>query len=366
MRGKRGLMLAALIFTVAFFTKQTQIVAPASLVAGLLWRRRINDAGLFCLVLAVCSALVFGLLTAFTSGRFFLHTVAWNVNVMEWPSLERWLNHLWFWGRFKLLALVLLGIGALVAGRLVKRPEGTGPADRGDVVLPALGFYLGLSFLSLFSLAKAGSAPNYLLEFHAAFALFAVFALDRVFGVLSQEAGAIAGRSRTVLKGIAGAAVLLLTLHAAENTLALGGGDGGEFLFGRGAYYQQGPSRADSELQAYVQLAVNDAPGDVLAEWPIFTILAGKPVLYQPFIMAQLAREGRWDQSEFVRELATADRFGLIVTRNDLSGDGPFPGFTEEMRTAILAHYELRATIGPWHLYYPVGSRARLREPMRA
>ena len=93
-----------------------------------------------------------------------------------------------------------------------------------------------------------------------------------------------------------------------------------------------------------VLLAVNETKGEVLGEDAIFPILDHRPVIYQPFIMTQLSQEGKWNQDAFVQDLRRG-RFSLILTMNCLGPDCVVPGFTQEMRSAILERYELQGAV---------------------
>jgi hypothetical protein len=72
--------------------------------------------------------------------------------------------------------------------------------------------------------------------------------------------------------------------------------------------------------------------------------LARKPVLFQPFIMSQLAREGRWDQRPFLAMLATGRLSCLVVHADLASGNDQtqYERYTAEMAGAIRRHYRPR------------------------
>jgi hypothetical protein len=109
------------------------------------------------------------------------------------------------------------------------------------------------------------------------------------------------------------------------------------------------------------------APGDVLSEDASFTLLAGKKVLYQPYIMALLTKKRKWDQAPFIKTLED-EKYSLIVMRVDLNdpnnteerGDvweaAGFDRWTPEAEQAIKDHYSLYggldAGVGNlWYIY---------------
>ena len=110
------------------------------------------------------------------------------------------------------------------------------------------------------------------------------------------------------------------------------------------------PDEREREVARFILTAVQNAEGEVLSEYPIFTILSGREVLLQPFIMSRLAIEGRWDQSKFVQDLQRR-RFSIIVTLEDMGkarrGE-PLMRYTPEMAHAILDHYAPLGS-GPLH-----------------
>lgn len=107
------------------------------------------------------------------------------------------------------------------------------------------------------------------------------------------------------------------------------------------------PGEADLRLGRAVYERVREAEGEVLSEFPIFSILARKEVLYEPFIMARLATEGVWDQEKILEKFRNRE-FALIVTSQDLSEidrGGFLWRFTPEMARTILAYYKLDAVV---------------------
>ncbi len=354
-----GMVLGVLLFTLAFFTKQTQVIAPTSVVLGLLWAKKGNRAGFFSVLMVFACATPLSVLNIFTGGEFLRHTVAYNANAMDWDQLTKvWIPFLWVWSKFPIIAMVLLLIPfvwARIAGGEKRFPPP--PHGAGTEVLAAAVAFAGLSGLSIITTAKAGAAVNYLLEFRAASALLVGLLVGRLANIAETEG---VGLKRPV-QAILGAAVVLLWIHA------------GSFFLNHSAsapvprykLMSPGPGEHEGELLGYLLIAVQDTPGEVLCEEPIFTILAGREVLYQPFIMAQLAREGIWEPGEFLMDLHS-QRFSLIVTTQDLESDGPFAGFTDDMRAAILSTYELEGTIGQYYLYRPAGSLRKTFTPLLA
>ncbi|MBX3730103.1 MAG: DUF2029 domain-containing protein [Candidatus Sumerlaeia bacterium] len=338
------LALGVALFTAAFFTKQTQLFAPAAVFAGLLMQRQWRRAALFAGALSGACAGIGIALNLATGGEFFRHTVTYNANVMYWNQVGVWLRHLWMFAGFALLALAPAA-WVLLAGREEGQPVEPDAVRIGGPVA----VYLGLAALSLVTTAKAGAASNYLLEFHAVLGL--------ALGLAAGRADRIVAHPSWKCRVPVAALLVLLVLHAAD--LNVGVGTPAKRLF-----FPPPPSPGAHNQRAYIELRLLEYEGPKLCDEPIFLIRSGQPVLYQPFIMTQLAREGKWDAAPLLRDIEAA-HFGAIMTKQNLEQPGAhLPGFTEAMRAAILKAYTLEDQIGEYRLYVP-REKARPAEPPR-
>jgi hypothetical protein len=263
-----------------------------------------------------------------------------------------WLRQLWRFGSFKLvaIALALLVLPVIWRHQLWEESEAEERVEdrnRPSLTMAIAAFYVILSAVTLLSTGKAGAAGNYLLEFHAAAALF----LGLTVGLTIRRLGRRESPHQ-VFAFVSGLLVLLLWLHVFDLGFRTIGGRRKVTLF------EAGPSQLRLDMLSRVRLRVGEAEGPVLAEEPIFAILNAKPVLFQPFIMSQLAIEGRWDQRPFVADLLNG-RFSLIVTTQDVREEGFFWGFTEQMRDAIRNSYRLEQRIGGYFIFVPESSPIR-------
>jgi hypothetical protein len=357
---------AAVLFVLAAYTRQTAILAPAACVAALALR---NRRGLVW-ILVPYLGLGFGVLVVLNvllEGEFWRHLVTHNRNEMDWSILRSiWKNQIDFFYRWWLAAL---GAGVLFAAPLAwaaRRDEA--PRDGAKPHSPAVGLVLGvyfvLSALSLAAYAKSGSAPNYSLEPLAAAALLTAWALGRL--TRSLERGGWPARSAAA----AGLALMALGLLLHTSRIApvawserAGSGERVQALAQRledrrvdwAMFSSPNPDAGEVERGDGVVAVLREAPGDVLSELPIFTIAAGKPVLFQPFIMSRLAREGQWDEGDFVEDLRRG-RFSVIVTTQNLQDvrqGRPLTRYTPAMAEAVLERYELAGGFVPGVLRTP-------------
>ncbi len=324
---RAGLIAAALLFAAAFHTRQTQLFAPAAVLAVLMMERRWRDAAILGAVSAGVALLAVAALSIVTGGEFWRHTVTYNANEFDWWQLRRWMVHLWFFQRWLLLALPVAGVVLWLA-----RPLASAPENRAAALAIV---YTLLTAISLVAIAKRGAAANYFIEFHIACALMAGLAVG--FGIRRLRGG-VPPRIGVVLALLA----MLLALHAWRLCSP-------SFL---PILAPRPPTAADAEAAAQIAVRIADADGPVISEDVQALLLARRPVIYQSFIMAQLANEGKWDPAPFLADVA-ARRFALIVTEKPIKEEFYF-GFTGEMRDAILASYELEGSMPA----YSIGGRS--------
>ncbi|GAB4319562.1 MAG: hypothetical protein Kow0059_13640 [Candidatus Sumerlaeia bacterium] len=342
---------AAGLAVAALFTKQTMLAAPAAIAVWLLVFER-RHLRRFALAVAVPGAALFLLFTLLTGGEFFRHLIVYNANRFAWFQVAASLRHLWFFQKFALTAAVAGGVLALWA---VVPAGGVGGACRSAVRHLALcGLYCALACGNLWAVGKEGSAPNYLLEVHLGTGL--VLGAGLVAGLAAARG---ADRAPRRLRGFVAAAVIAAGLLAHAVGLhrpVQRGGEGPavrkfDLLFSRPT---PGPADTRSEERLVAALPL-DAPGGVLAEYPIYGILSGRRPVLQPFIMSQLAREGRWDPLPLVREIR-AGRFAHLLTTQDVRQDQAFYRWGPEFIAAFRESFALRRVIprlgGREHLFW--------------
>ena len=310
---KPRLRMAILFFLLSIFTKQIQVFAPLSAMIFLFLKER--KTGLYFLKWFLGLFLViFIFLILATRGQYFLHTVTYNANVFELWQLKVWIGHLFRLYPFYLLAFLLLG-GVVIYDYLSKRGTGkTSPPD----LFSIYAIVGGLSFLTI---GKVGAASNYLLEFHVALSIFTCI---KIAALVQYPRETRTKTKAMVLIILVGA---LLNLHAIHVVRAR------RMLFSR-----PNPGKGSFEKGNKMLEIISEYPDPILCEQPIFLLLAGKKVLFQPFIMSQLHKEGKWDQTPVMEDIRQKS-FSLIMTGQDVTGEGHFWQYTPEMVGAIRDHY---------------------------
>jgi hypothetical protein len=314
--------VVAACFVLAFFTKQTEVMAPlgtglALLIADLRafygageragylgrlpMRGRTLIYGLSYFALALG---VWALLDLVTAGQYTAHV--WGLHRSEW-----WTAAL----LSKFVALLMPYLPAIVLALLVLiRAVRTGRA-----LVPAC--YALVVPISLLGAGEVGANHNHLLECLLALALTTGIAAGWMADLL---------RSATVRYAwlMSGALLVLLAIQ-----LAL-------------AYQPQrwyiGELAPDDPPDRYIAF-IRAAPGEVLADDVGLLYAAGRPLRYDdPSTMGPAANSGVWDQRGLLQEIAER-RFSAIllpvnIDRDSVDATGRW---TPEMLAAIRAHYKL-------------------------
>lgn len=354
-----------LFFVLALFTKQSMIVAPAACVLFLLFRDW-KTALIYTFYLVLSILIPTLILVALTHGQYWLHTVVYNKNEMEWDSIGRfWLPHLMRFYRWYLVAL-LLGtlylITRMLLGKYRVRPESSTADDladhlvdkaaavRSSIATPSkknevprefsalervalISIYFLLAALTIPSLAKVGSAENYLLEPLAAASLF----INSIVGFAFWESANARHRWFSRVAGLLLVGVLCVHLN-----YLFKGFPGGDInvpppvvlMFSRFV-----PTPAETRAGGELYGLIAQSNGEVICEDPIFLTLDGRRPPINPFILSQLAKEKKWDQQPFVDDLLDG-RYSLIVATVDFDQPGSFSRYTDEMADAIRQSYE--------------------------
>ncbi len=307
-----GLLGGGALLVAAIYTRQSYgLAAPA---AACLWiwsvagfRRALILGGF----VAATAAVLFAVATALTSGGFYLHIVAANVNAFSWQSVGYQAQYIWDLGGL----LLMLGVGSLALIR------------RWNPLYALAAPYLIGAMLSALTIGKIGANVNYLLELCAALAL--------VVGVV------VAAAHRSGVLGPARFGLYALLAWQAATLLA------GTFLRFPGETPQRLRERAQLRQ---LELLVAATDGPVLADEQMGMVtLAGKRLALQPFEMTQLAADGLWDQQPLLDQIRSGT-FDLIILY-----DRPWlkERWTPEMFAAIDQAYRLSDVIADNRVYRP-------------
>jgi hypothetical protein len=316
------LYLAVVAFALALYTKQTCIAAPIATVSVMLWvdcRRTLKACGLGLLLAGAALAV----LNWATHGGFLRHILLYNLNRYDLATAARTLvvavPHLVF---------VVVAVTAIAEGwrRIAAECGRTGAVllcefprrDRAARLHAILTVYLGVSTAMLATLGKSGSSVNYMVEWMC---------------VLSVLVGTMAAR------------VVHHTLH----------GDRSEPIKPRSVFPSLLPTlltvqvlllppRADLDVDpahlremGLLVARIRDAQRPVLSDDMVLVMKAGREVVWEPAIFAELASTGRWDERRVINKIANRD-FAFAITQGQpgtaLYDSRYTPGVEQALETA--------------------------------
>lgn len=308
---KNRMTFAIILFLLSIYTKQIQIFAPVTACLYLVFKDR--KTGLkFAGTLWGLALLIFMILTLITRGEYFKHTVTYNANRFDWWQVYIWFRHALRFYFFYMTTLFFLAVS--ITYEYIKNKKERGAPDLFYI-------YALMGALSFLTIGKVGAAGNYILEAHAALGIFFGLSLSKIMGKIRTG---MEPRLNIILLIIA---ALLINMHS----LWL-------FRMQRILFSRPNPGKAAYAKCNMLIKIVSERPDPILCEQPIFLLLVKKNVMFQPFIMSELAREGKWDQTRFVNDLNNK-RFSLIITGQDMLQDGFLWQYTDEMRLAIRKNY---------------------------
>ncbi len=307
---RRGPVLAAaVLFSLALFTRQSLIAAPLACVLSPIWARKQKDTDqtprlTFLAAMIAIPAVVAATLMMVTHGEFWRHTVIYTMGEYDLAEFWRWMSE------FLNLHGVIVLLNVFCAVIFWRS---------GRFRLPVL--FWALSLLVALTAGKEGSSINYFLEFWAANCLLAGLML----GELAGE-----GRWRKIAGPVVVGILLVQILVMHYRT---------DFNPVRATYREASQVLANH---------VRQAPGEVLSEYTGYLVMNGKEPVYQPFSMTQLAEREIWDEDPLINDIKR-QRFSLIIMTNVGRAYGRW---SRRMQEAVDTSYELIDTQPCYELSY--------------
>ena len=273
-RTTRGDVAAGVMAGLALLCKQTLF---AALIAGALWRGRRS------VPFVASTLLTFGvpcLVLELTTGVFVQNTITANANpfylVIAARLLKEFVKAQW-------LPLLLAGAYLL---------------DRPWVAVESrlLVLYWAVASLSLVLLGNIGANHNYWIEFAAVTAVLA-----------ARGAARLLNAARPALAAAGAVALIVVT------AFALGGPQGvvGSASAARSDLRNVLTLPPDVDFHALVE-RVRREPDGVIAEPMDVVVLAGRPVLFEPFVYNLMLDQGRWRPDPLVARICDGE-IGLAV-----------------------------------------------------
>lgn len=295
--GRPFLILAAVAFVLAHFTKQTLLAGPLAVGTVLLlrdWRLAVRWGALTVLLLAA-AWIALDLITRgqYTYHVWVLHRLPWHLS--RFLRLTAQLRDTW-----PLITLSLLGMAATW-----RRPT-------------VINAYVLWAPASLIGSGVVGANHNHLLETGIALSLAG-----------AQAVGVALERQAIPLPALRVIAPVLLATQL--------------LLWRTPLPWFAGDFTPDPDYARYIEF-IRSTPGEVMADDVALVYAAGKPLPYDdPAAMGPAARQGLWDQSRFIADIR-ARRFSAILLPFDIDDAGleASERWTPDMLQAIDDAYEIK------------------------
>jgi hypothetical protein len=327
--------LAFLFFALAFFTKQTQLAAPAVcllVAAAIDWGRAIRLAVSFGLWIA--GGLI--ALSLPTHGAALLNLFAYNKNPFSFLSMFGIIEI----NVFTMAPIAAIAVALPIAGALRMASV---PRARLLTVLrnwlkqsmtrrcaAICSLHLVAAFLLSFLCGKRGSNYNYFLEWNIACCV----PVAMVVAFLLAQRGRRARASQ-----IAALAVVLLFSNGGGVAL-------GERLRRPVPWsYPRETALVIDYLQAL--------PGPVYSENMTILAQSRKEVWAEPAIITVLAQSGSWNQADFLNRIR-AGFFSAVIVTTSLDNTNRF---TPEVREEVEHAYHFDRRFGAYQIYVPNSSQ---------
>jgi hypothetical protein len=320
---------AGAVFALALYTRQTCLPAPAASFLVLLLVRPRAAWTLLGTAIGTC-LLALGLIRLAEGDHFLVNILAYNMNRIAWDHAPK----LFFVLLANTVPIAIGVVGAVVVWRRLdlgrwralrhRLASESGLAASAVVLLT-----LALKTLMLPMILKSGANDNYLIDWFSGIAILIGIAVVPVVGAALRQP---ANPSLLLLVLVA----IGLPVHMADPPLLPD-------------FAQAGSSRvALDQLVARVRAS----PKPVVSDDMVLLLRAGKPVIWEPAIIAELGSSGVYDQTNLIAHVRHGD-FGFFVTHGD-RGDLMFDQrFNPAVASAMDAAYPRREHVGSLTLRLP-------------
>jgi hypothetical protein len=317
----RHLVVAGLFAAAAILTKQSLVGAG---IAGSIWlltfeRRKALVFAVSTLVPIVLCAAVAEL----TTGSFVADTVSANVNPLSIASLQT----------LGALFLVLQAPVLVLAAFFVFSAQ----PFRGRSARELLTLYWLITLVSVAGIAKIGADVNYWIEFAAANAVVASLGVWQIVTSVARRPWSPMG-------------VLCLNLSLLYvGAIAIGVGAVSFKSLPRVGLQQ------DADFEALVE-RVRAEPRQVLAMPQDVLVLAGRPIVLEPFIYSLFFDARRWDAESVVQQICDGD-VGLVILTKTLEQPDPkllgYRFWPAPVWEAMQRHMVLESMLDGRYVYVP-------------
>lgn len=334
----RFIHLAGVCFVAAVFTKQTAIAAPAAaFLTLLLLKPRTAFAGIAtCLGLGLA---VLAPLAWVTHGGFLRHIFLYNINRFDPTRLGAMVGVLAQHGAYIAVVAIALAKRRRIKPFSIRELRENQEQRHGDASLLLLLVYLAFAAVMMLTIAKVGSNINYMVEALCVVAILVGVACKEAAEALVTGSG-VGGPSGFLLR-------VALPVAVAVQAMSV-------------------PRPAEDELREpkltqarqLVQM-IHEAKRPVISDDMVLVKRAGRQVVWEPAIFAELASKHMWDERPFVARVRSG-RFAFFITRSHRGRPLFDSRYTPAVADAMDAAYPVQRRMGDYVLHLPSdGAAAR-------
>ncbi|NQY74767.1 MAG: hypothetical protein HRT90_08405 [Candidatus Margulisbacteria bacterium] len=312
---RRLVFIAVLFFLAAYFTKQTYLMAPISVMIMMFISHR-KKGLLFAALFGFGLLIISGILNTVTDGQYLLHTIAYNLNDFRVVFLINGLL------TFVLKHSVMTAFSIVGVIWTLKKRQGR-----------LISLYVLLTFFAGITCGKVGSDTNYFLEVIMGMGILTGLGLKDI---------TVSLKTPVVYH-------LVLSLLIIQSVVFL-------FEQSKYRYYVQPIMDVNSQKQLVKHMDKIDGP--ILSENMGLLAITHRKVPYQPFIMTQLYQQGVWQQDGFLAQLKNQYYKAIILSFHSPMENYRYSlrtksRFTQEMIHLIDEKYASVEKFGEYHLYRP-------------
>ncbi len=322
-------ILAGTLFTLALYTRQTNLPAPA---ASFLILLMVQPRAAWTMLAAslVTGLVALAALSVASDGQFLVHILAYNINRVIWDHAMMLVLVL----SANIVTLALGAIGALTAWRLLavdgwRRLPGRLRGDNSLTTTAIVLLTLALKTLMLPAILKSGASDNYLIDW---FALIAV-----LIGI------ACVPLARAALDQPARPGLALVLLVAIGLPVQ---------MIDPPLWPDYAKAEQDRAALAPVVERIRASAKPVVTDEMVLVLRGGQRVMWEPAIIAELGSAGVYDERALAERVRRGE-FGFFVTRGERGSLLFDQRFNPIIADAMDAAYPRRERAGDLTLHLP-------------
>ncbi|MBU1626426.1 hypothetical protein KKB18_03580 [bacterium] len=340
-RSDYTIFLSIPFFLAGIMTKQIFFAAPISVIIYLIIVNR-KKAVKFSALFFGCLAIIYYILQWITDGNFYFHVVKSNILTYDLSCsiIALGITITAYYG--------ITSLSALSFASAIKEKE-----------ITPIHIYLIISFLTSFSIGKAGGANNHLLEFVIACTINAGFAIDFFLKKVPKTNKAKNSPLLIPTVLMLSQVISLYFIDTSVTNKMSQKALGSKKKPVAWTPYNQSKvpeyDRLDVEQYRQISKYINSVEGPILCENLGLLTVNGKTPLYQPFQFKHLAEMGCFDESKIL-DMVEKGEFKLVIMTKSSVADGKSWLYSDKLLDAIWRNYAPIKTIGEYEIYAYVKS----------